>query len=272
MIRRPRRRPHWRQWGTSLVGILVAMAILVVLFAVLLSGLNTAVTGSGNTTPGSVRSMEDQVQLRDITISCFIAGQNTSEKGAPTPSQRLGSSARSADTTANLYALLIAERFVEPRALVSSNERNPMVGECANYDYREVDPASKRYWDSKFTADLVTGSHVSYAHVPLYGSRAMYWTEKRFDTRFPILGTRAPANGIANPQSLTYGRDGTWAGFQAFGDGHVNFVTSFFADGLQSMDGSPDNAFAIDDGADGNDACLAFTNLMYGDGPRLQWD
>jgi hypothetical protein len=265
-----------RRRGNTLVGLLVTIAIIVVLFAVLMGGLNTAVTGGGNTTSGSVRSMQDQIQLQQIAIACFVAGQGLGQPrgqaGAPTPSQRLGRGARTADDTANLYSLLIAERFVEPGMLVSRNERNPMVGECVNYDYTSVDPAAKRFWDRNFKADLQTGSYVSYAHVPLSGSRASYWTEVRLDSRFPIIGTRGPKDGVHDPNSLTYGRDGTWAGFQVFGDGHVAFTENFFAEGLLRGDRSPDNAYALEDGAEGGDACLAFTQMMLGDGPRLQWD
>jgi competence protein ComGC len=261
-----------RHRGNSLVGILVTMAIIVVLFAVLMSSVNTAVTGAGNTTPGSVRSVQDQMQLHQIAVASFIAGQQQGLKGAPTPSARSKASTNSLDSTANIYSLLVAERYAEPSMLISKNERNPNVYLIDGYDWNAVRPTDEVYWDPRFKADLTRVSHVSYAHVPLCGQRARNWTEVRLDSRFPLLGTRGPAQGQPNPQSLTYGREGTWAGFQAFGDGHVDFTEVFDAKGLALADGRPDNAYAMDTDPDGNDAVLAFTQVMRDGVPTLQWD
>lgn len=258
--------------GNSLVGLLVAMAILVVLFAVLMSSMNVAVTGAGNTTSGSVHSFADQLQLKGLAEACFIAGQGNNFKGAPTPSQRKGTDSNAPDTTANIYSLLIAERFADTSMLISKNERNPNVWEKENYNFSAVRPEQKSYWDENFRADLTRESNVSYAHVPLCGKRASYWTEVRLDTRFPLIGTRGPANGVANPASLTYGRDNTWAGFLAFGDGHVEFIQQFTVSSLQLPDGKPDNIFNLDTDPEGNDAVLAFTTQMRGGAPTLQWD
>ncbi len=262
---------HGRR-GNSLVGILVTMAIIVVLFAVLMNSLNKAVTGAGNTTAGSAHSLQDQVQLQQLAITCFIAGQNNGLKGAPTPSDRSKASTNSLDSTANIYSLLVAEHFAEPSLLISKNERNPNVYQIDSYDYNAVRSSEGVFWDPKFKADLTKVSNVSFAHVPLCGTRAKYWTDVKLDTRFPILGTRGPANGVGNTTSLTYGRDNSWAGFQVFGDGHVEFTQSFMAKGLQLEDGKPDNAYAIDTDPDGGDAVLAFTQMMRDGVPTLQWD
>lgn len=271
-LRRTRALLIARRRGNGLVGILVTMAIIVVLFAVLMGSLNTAVTGAGNTTAGSVHSMQDQVQLSQLAISCFIAGQNNGLKGAPTPSERSKASTNSLDSTANIYSLLVAERYAEPSLLISKNERNPNVYQIDSYNWNAVNVAESVFWDPNFKADLTKTSHVSFAHVPLCGTRAKYWTDVKLDTRFPILGTRGPANGQPNPQSYTYGRDNTWAGFQVFGDGHVEFTKDFAAKGLQLENGSPDNAYALDTDPDGGDAVLAFTQWMRDGVPTLQWD
>ena len=73
---RSRRSRRLLRRGTSLVGILVSMAILVVLFAVAMSAINKAVTGEGNTRGGTVRGLEDQIQLNQIAVACFIAGRD----------------------------------------------------------------------------------------------------------------------------------------------------------------------------------------------------
>ncbi|MBL9121911.1 MAG: hypothetical protein JNL80_18540 [Phycisphaerae bacterium] len=254
------------------MGILVAMAILVVLFAVLMNSLNVAVTGAGNTTSGSVHSLSDQLQLTQMAQACFIAGQNNGLKGAPTPSQRLGAKGTSSDTTANVFSLLIAERYADPSLLVSKNERSPNVWERENYNYQAVQPSQRSYWDENFKADLTKESNVSFAHVPLCGSRSTYWTEVRLDTRFPLMGSRGPANGQPNPASMTYGRDNRWGGFHVFGDGHVEFTEIFTAKNMQLEDGSADNVYAMEGEAEGGDAILAFTLLMREGVPTLQWD
>lgn len=269
---RSRRSRRLLRRGTSLVGILVSMAILVVLFAVAMSAINKAVTGEGNTRGGTVRGLEDQIQLNQIAVACFIAGRDNGTKGAPMPSELVEDRAGVTNTTAAIYSTLIAQKYFTPETIVSKNERSANVYVCGDYNYAAYDPAKRKYWDSNFKADLQSGSNASFAHVPLYGTRKSYWTDVRLDSTFPIMGSRGPKEGQPNPQSLSYGRDGTWAGFRVFGDGHVAFTQSLLAEGLAIEDGKPDNAFAIDGPVDGNDAVLAFTRVMNGDGPRLQWD
>jgi len=257
--------------GTTLVGLLVAMAILVVLAAVSLSSLNVAMTGAGNTTAGSVRSFGEQLALASI-CQTFVAVERD-WKGPPQPSRLIagvgGASGPVADTTGPFWSALVMQNYADPEKLVSPNERNPAVTVCDRYDYRAYDPARKRMWDPRFEADLVHGSNVSYAHVPLYGERLKVWG--RLDSGFPLVGSRGPTEGRDDPRSFTYGRDGGWAGFRGFGDGHVAFFEDF-ATGRSLANGSPDNAFAMEEGPNGSDAILAFTRVMNGDGPRLQWD
>ena len=129
------------------------------------------------------------------------------------------------------------------------------------------------HWDSAFVADLHNGSNVSYAHMPLFDERLRrYWTN---DARFPVFGNRGPKDGIENPKSWTYGRNGRWAGHIVFGDGSIDFIqtftpgrVSFIRDGVSV----PDNIFKIEDGPRGIDAILGFTKTMTNEGPVLDWD
>jgi hypothetical protein len=261
------RHPASNPRGGGLVGLLVTMAIIVVLAAVSLSALTTAMTGAGNTTSGSVRSFEEQLSLASLGQAFVLVERDWG--GPPQPSRLLGTNSPLADTSANFWSALVMGEYAKPEQLVTKNERNPAVVEISRYDYAAHDPARKRFWDPRFEADLVDGSNVSYAHVPLFGERLSTWG--RLDASFPLVGSRGPAEGTDNPKSFTYGRDGTWAGFRCYGDGHVSFHQDF-GSGRSLADGSPDNVFAMEEGAKGRDAILAFTRAMNGDGPRLQWD
>ena len=131
------------------------------------------------------------------------------------------------------------------------------------------------HWDPNFTADLQLGANTSFAHLPLYGQRLRQSWQFTVGSTTALLGNRGPKDGVADPQSYTYGRDGRWAGHVVFGDGHIEFVSTFTPNGLFYEDHGqrlPDNLFRVDDGMNGVDAIFAFTQAMAADGPELQFD
>lgn len=259
--------------GFSLVGVLVTMAIIVVLMAFLLGSLNTAVTGAGNTTPGSVRSIQDEIQLSEIFKGFLVMGG--AAEPFPVPSRLDRSAKTSRDVTASLYAVPIMNNSMAPKMLVSANERNPVVEVDEEYDYSIYDPASGVHWDPGFKGDLETGSNVSFAHVLLIGSRfEKHWLGPSLDGRFPLLGTRGPRDGKVTASSFTTGRNGEWAGHVCFGDGHVAWVDSTDAPGLTvGGDGSArkDGLFSLEEGYEGGDAMLVFMRLVGGN-REMQFD
>ena len=261
--------------GFSLVGLLVTMVLIVVLFSVLMGSLNTAIRGAGNTLPGTATSTADQVTLQQLFQS-LLAGSVGGQGGFPVPSRMARLDDWDANTSAALWSTLIMENATSPSALVSRNERSPYVWEDEDYDYRAHDPVVGRTWDPGFQADLAEESNVSFAHMPLFGERfESQWERAALDGRFPLIGSRGPENGIPTGASYTNGRDGTWAGHVVYADGHVIWTDSFSPDGLsyeRSGIRHPDNLFAMEDGPDGRDAILAFTQLMTGAGPVLQYD
>ena len=252
------------------------MAIIVVLFAVLMGSLNTAMTGAGNTLPGSAASAKDQMNLQQLFQSLVAGATESRDGGFLTPSRLAKSDDWSVNTSAAFWSAMVAQDMASPRQLVSANERNPRVEEIERYDYSRYNPAEGEYWDPRFKADLKQGSNVSFAHMPLFGERYQWqWERASFDGRFPLLGDRGPKNGVPDPMSYTTGRNGTWAGHVVFGDGHVVWTDSFSPEGIafeRSGAMTADNLFAVDDGPDGRDAILAFTQLMEAKGPVLQWD
>ena len=177
------------------------------------------------------------------------------------------------NTTACFYSAMIAQQYAMPEQLFSAQERNPAVWPDEDYDFTAYDPSSDLHWDPAFTADLDVDSNTSFAHLPMYGERfRRHW---RFTAgyRTPVLGSRGPAGGVHDTASYTYGADGTWAGHIVFGDGHVEYVTTFTPSGIVfGRQQIPDNLFRMDDGPDGADIVLTFTKVMTDIGPEIQHD
>ncbi len=262
-----------RRAAFSLVGLLVTLTCMLVLSVIAMSALNKAVTGEGATRQGTVRSVKDQVYLYALHQSLVV---NASERRGRfvTPSGLAESGEVTLDTTANLFSAMAMGQYLRPENMISANERSGYVWEMEHYDYRAYDPAAGVWWDPAFMADLADLSNTSFAHVPLFGERAKRnW--KSFGDRFPLVGNRGPKDGVPDPVSLTYGKDGSWAAHVMFADGHIAFIDTFTPnDVFFERDGArlPDNLYAAEGGPDGTDAILSFTFEMTADGPVLQFD
>jgi hypothetical protein len=261
--------------GTSLIGLLVAMAILLVLGLVMSNAINKATTGGGSTQQGTVASSKDLQYLVALFQSMAVAAQTDGDGSFLVPSRLTRRHDPADDTTARLFSAMIAQQYTSPQQLISGNERSPYVWPDENYDYTAYNPAADTWWDPGFTADLSTDSNTSFAHVPLYGKRLRDTWRFTAGARTPLVGNRGPKDGIADPNSWTYGKDGQWAGQVVFGDGHVQFIQTFTMNGLFFDNGGqqqPDNIFRMEQGADGSDIILSFTKEMTADGPVLQFD
>jgi hypothetical protein len=260
--------------GFSLIGILVAMVCIIALAAIGLTALNKSITGEGSAQEGTVRSVEDKMNLYAIH-QAMVAYSMDNDGRFLTPSVLAGTGDRTLDTTANLYSAMIMHYGVRPEMLISGNEYNGYVEEDMDYNSLLYDPSAGVYWDPTFEADLERGSNVSFAHLPLFGRRFDKHWQSAMSSSFPILGNRGPKDGIPDPNSWTYGRNGTWGGHIVFGDGHIEFTNAFTPGSVFfERDGGrfADNIFAVEDGVDGADAILSFTKEMTRDGPELQFD
>lgn len=261
--------------GYGLLGLLITLVCIVVLFAISMSALNKAITGEGSPREGTVRSVQDQMQLHALFQSMVAGSRDFRESQYITPSEVSRSGDRSEDTTANLFSAMVALQYTRPENLISGNEYNHHVVVKEDYDYTAYVPERSSFWDQTFMADLHDLSHVSFAHMPLYGERFTRGWRATHDARTVLLGNRGPEDGEDDPYSYTYGRDGVWGGHVLYGDGHIRFHTEFTPGGLTyERDGraQPDNLYFMDDGADGRDAVLSFTREMTQDGPVLQYD
>ena len=257
----------------SLVGMLVTLACMLVLITIGMSSLNKAVTGEGSAVEGTVHSFEDQFVLFALHRSLYIGSEDYHGRFI-TPSVLTGGDGQE-DVTANLFSAMVMQQYTAPAQLVSANEFSGYVDEMDDYDFTVYRPGDGVYWDSRFMADLADLSHVSFAHVPLFGERFERHWKGDLGATFPIVSNRGPKDGIHDPGSLTYGRNQTWGGHVLYGDGHTDFLHAFTAGNIfYERDGrrQADNIFALEDGPAGRDAILSFTRTMTEGGPVLQHD
>lgn len=259
----------------SLVGMLVTLVCMVVLMVILMTSMNKAVTGEGSSKDGTVHSFEDKMYLKALFDSMAV-NANENKGSYLVPSNCSGSNDPSQNTTANMFSAMLAQNFTVPKQLISGNEFSGYVEPCLDYDFAAYSPQNRSFWDPNFKADLKKISNVSFAHLPLFGDRFKHnWNSSRMSSRYPILGNRGPKDGVDDPNSLSYGRNGKWGGHLVFGDGHIDFVESFTPSGISLERGGQtysDNIFKMDDGPNGEDVILSFTKSMSSNGPELQHD
>jgi hypothetical protein len=266
MMTRPR--------GTTLVGMLVSLVILLVLGLVLITAINKGMTGGGSSLSGTVASHQDRQYLASLYQSLAVAAQLNDGRFL-VPSTLTLRRDPADDTTAGLYSAMIAQQYAAPEQLYSANERNPNVWLDENYDYLAYSPADDIFWDPAFVADLEVESNASFAHIPLHGQRLRQLWQFTAGSRTPLLSNRGPFDGVDDVSSYTYGLDGQWAGQVVFGDCHVELIDTFTLSSVFIGRGGqqqPDNLFRMEDGPDGADVILTFTKAMTADGPVIQHD
>jgi len=268
--------------GVTIVEVfIIVLAILVLaLFALVL--LNSR---HRQRMAGAVR---DAAQIRGIQQSWTIFAREFGGE-MPTPSMMIrltadgiettqrGSEDVTLNTTANLHSVAIMQNYYTSEMCVSPTEPNPKVKALAgdDYNYNVYKPAASTYWDSTFTANLQTGSNVSYASMPIHGQlRAKHWKQTASAT-WPIIGNRGPINGVHDPNSFTlriHPPFDQWSGNICFADSHFEFVTGLPTG--TTAGGSTMNTQGLFryDGEEDSDGILTFTKSMSRDGPVIQHD
>ena len=178
------------------------------------------------------------------------------------------------NTTANLHSMMVISNYYKADDLISPVERNPkVVRVCAAYNYEvyNITATPPIYWDPNFKADLAKISHVSFAHMPLVGERKAKQWRDTMDARFSVIGNRGPKDGAMDPDSVTCGPHGNWAGNVVFQDNHTEFLDSTT---WKRENGTKiaDNLFAHDSKDGRIDMLLAFTLRVRDQDADLQFD
>ena len=179
----------------------------------------------------------------------------------------------SRNTTAKLFATLVAQDYFSPGLLISPRERSPFVVVDDDYDYTMYKPKQGVFWDSAFVADLQSGSNVSYAHLPMVGMDRIRRWRSGADRSVAHLGNRGPGAGTANAQSYSCQTNGSWIGNVIFGDGHQELFDFNAGAKITVSSTSTDNPFHINGDLDvAEDQVIAFTEQIVDAQPILQHD
>jgi hypothetical protein len=262
---------------------MVVVALLVVLLAVLLPMLTR-----------SRRAGDPVGDARDLSAlhQAMVIFARSHTGALPVPARAVNSDDATLNTSANLFSLVLADRGITAKQLISRAERNPVV-RAIEYDFAAVNAAEGRPWDPAFRTELDKPAgegacHTSYAHLALCGERIVRWREAS-DDRAVLFGDRATRRGVQKgrswSRSYTLGRhghpDGVWAGNLVFGDGHGELVTTYRPEGVSWTCGSikptKDNIFdcefnqldctnALRDGRVAGDVWLCLVDRI--DGPH----
>jgi len=253
--------------GFTIIGLLVVVAIMLVLYALTYESLRGVISGTsedGVAVQASKSRMTDMFNLQQLAQGATIAGLSGGS-GLPRPSDLTGDVHD--DTTANVYALMVARGVAVPEMLISPLDEADVVPFDGDIPGRSDVP-----WNDHFEADLHGVSNVSYAHLVLHGDRAKHWSGRSLDSTMPLFSNRGPKDGVEHEDSLTCDpATGRWAGHVAFADGHVSLVQDA-ANAVRRGRGGSDHFFRIDDEDRHADAILGFTWEIDDDGPILQWD
>lgn len=263
--------------------VLIAVVCVLVLLLIGVIILNTAVG------PRGVHGvLKDSTHIRGIHQSWLVfAREYDGELPTPSMINRLGPNGiqttagkedLSLNTTANLFSVCILHNYFTPALCIGVNEPNPKVTVCDTYNFNGYNPNAGVYWDNAFTADLQTGSNVSYAHMPIYGKlRAKHWRDSLGDQAWPILGNRGPLNGANDPKSYTFKIHqpfDQWSGNICFADNHTEFLIGLPTAKCGGGNGKTISTQGLfrNDGEDDPDGLLTFTKAMTANGPVIQHD
>lgn len=238
----------------TLIELLVVIAIIALLVGLLLPAISKA--------QRNAKTVRDGSQLKEMHKTLLIFADSQGGR-MPTPGliNRLpvgglqlpgtGDEDHTQNHTANIYSVLIAQNYFNPDICVGPTEVNTNIKVKQDYNRAMYNPTNDVYWDPTFRADmtLTNGSNTSYAHMALINRRKAVKWRNTGDAGTPHLGTRGTGGSFTGPTgfggqggSITgndYSRSPTlelhgpmreWQGNVAFGDNHVELLTTFFPD------------------------------------------
>jgi len=223
-------------------------------------------------TPGLVR--------RRITTVGFDSQGSAEERHVP----GRGDENIALNTTDRLFAASIMQNYFTPELAVGATEPSGNVWTMDNFNWEQYSPIEAQYWPGEFIGDVNSNdtptpatpdqsgrfqaiigqaSNTSYAHLPMAGPRRDRLWKKTSDSRVSVVGNRGVVEG--NDEDVAIYEESVtldlhpprrqWSGNMCFGDNHVDFLRSFWPDGVTyrpSLDSEtptgslPDNLFRQD--------------------------
>ncbi|MFK7961945.1 MAG: type II secretion system protein [Phycisphaerales bacterium] len=290
---RPRHHSNTRNRprGFTLIELLVVISIIGVLAGLLMPALARA--------RASARLVTDQNQMKQVHATWIVfAGENRGVLPTPGLINRLadvqsdqhlpgvGPEDTSVNTTANLHSAMIARNFYNPKILIGATEVSGVISQAENYNYDAYVPSDDVYWDDSFVANMNSGSNVSYASMPIAGTRKARRWKSSVASNFPMIGNRGLPEGVAgrdftisNPVYDLHGGQREWSGGVVYGDNHVENETTYFVGGTNQTGGPPtrDHLFFNDEAGsntspDGADGFLAIWEFSGETELCVTWD
>ena len=281
----------------TLIELLVVMSIIALLLSILMPALGRA--------RQSAMLQKDATRIKSIH-SGWITWATSHKEKYPTPGlvnrlDFMGQSIRGkgpedtlANTTDNVHSLSIMENLYTADLIISDNEPNQNVFVHDDYDYDARDIQADVYWDSLLNVDLQNGGagcNVSYASIPLIGTRKRKEWNSAGSSSFAILSNRGPVFGELTKFSITYDIHGggrTWVGNVCWQDNHMSYEETVYPtlSVYKTSEGQvSDNIFGIDCVSGlchfwGSDSWLVLVSELTPAGdmyelqllPELQWD
>jgi len=243
----------------TLIELLVVMSIIALLLSILMPALGRA--------RQAAMLQKDATRIRSIH-SGWITWSTSHKERFPTPGlvNRLdfngqqirgrGPEDKVVNTTDNVHALAVMENLYAPDMLVSDNEPNHNVYVLTDYDFDAHSVEDDVYWDELLNVDLGDGGdgcNVSYASIPLIGTRKNSQWKNSGSSDFAVMANRGPSFGdVSLRHSTTYeihGGGRSWEGNVCWQDNHISFEESYYPETsiYRTSEGhTMDNIFNID--------------------------
>jgi prepilin-type N-terminal cleavage/methylation domain-containing protein len=255
--------------GFTLVELLVVIAIIALLIGLLLPALARA--------QQNARSIKDANNVSQIHKAMLTFAQNEQGGKLPTPGlinrnavqlpnglQQVpgqGSENQSQNSTANMFSAVIAQRYFNTDLVIGPTEVNPVVAEYKEYNDNQYDPATDKYWDTGYKAEIHKDQasgvcHTSYAHLALCGERKKTNWRNSTDSTKPLLGTRGTKNGTNSGDNYRlswtlqlHGSEKEWQGNIVYADNHTESLKTFLPNNVSwecgAVNLSKDNIFMV---------------------------